>query len=63
MPRSRIRWPSETPAGIRTCMVRELRARPLPLQTSQGVSAIRPRPLQSAQGSVSEKPPPLPRDT
>ncbi len=63
MPRSRIRWLSETPGGIRTCMVREDLARPLPLQTSQGVSAIRPRPLQSAQGSVSEKPPPLPRET
>ena len=44
-------------------MVRELFARPLPWQISQGFSAIRPRPLQSTHGSVSEKPPPPPRET
>src|SRR6185312_16284723 len=55
--------PSETPAGMRTCIVRALVARPLPLQTSQGSWAMRPRPLQSTHGSVSEKPPPLPRET
>jgi hypothetical protein len=44
-------------------MVRELVARPEPLQVSQGSWAMSPRPLQSTQGSVSEKPPPPPRDT
>src|SRR5690606_4169762 len=38
LPRSRIRCPSLTPAGMRTCIVREDLARPLPLQTSHGVS-------------------------
>src|SRR5690606_1185580 len=63
LPRSRMRCPSLTPAGMRTCMVREDLARPLPLQTSQACSAISPRPLQSGHGSVREKPPPLPRAT
>src|SRR5690606_5050819 len=63
LPRSRMRCPSLTPAGMRTCMVREDLARPLPLQTSQACSAISPRPLQSGHGSVSEKPPPEPRAT
>src|SRR5690348_16064677 len=48
---------------MRTCIVRDDLARPLPLHARQGCSAIRPRPLQSGQGSVSEKPPPEPRAT
>src|SRR5690606_29951500 len=63
LPRSRMRCPSSTPAGTRTCIVRELVARPLPRQTGQGSWAISPRPRQSTQGSVSEKPPPPPRLT
>lgn len=54
----RIFWPSVTPAGIRTCMVCRLWVRPLPWQTSHGLSTIRPRPRHSRQGSVTWKTPP-----
>src|SRR5262249_44881642 len=63
LPRSLMRCPSLTPAGMRTWMERDDFARPLPLQTAQGSWAISPRPLQSTHGSVSEKPPPVPRET
>ena len=52
MPGILIRWPSATPAGIRVWMVRELIARPLPMQSGQGSSTTRPRPWHSWHGSV-----------
>lgn len=53
-PASRIRWPSSTPAGMRTLMVRVRVATPVPLHSSQGFSMIDPLPRQSVHGS--EKP-------
>ena len=38
LPRSRIRWPSLTPAGIRAWIVRADRPRPLPWQVGHGSS-------------------------
>src|ERR1700733_7614530 len=46
-----IRWPSATPAGMRVWMVRELIARPLPVQAGQGSSTTMPRPWHSLHGS------------
>src|ERR1700761_8328610 len=57
LPGSRMRCPSATPAGIRAWMVRELIARPLPLQDGHGSSTTRPRPRQVLQGSDTPTPP------
>ena len=58
LPLSLMRWPSFTPAGIRTCIVLAERPRPDPSQSGQGVSTIRPRPRHSVQGSLSWNTPP-----
>src|SRR5579875_377628 len=62
LPRSLIRWPSATPAGMRAWMVRVLGARPLPLQDAHGSSTTRPRPRQVRHGSETEKLPMLRSD-
>ena len=51
LPRSRIRCPSDTPAGMRAWIVRLLIARPLPEHAGQGSSTTRPRPRHSRHGS------------
>src|SRR5699024_12514560 len=56
---SRIRCPSLTPAGIRTCIVWLEAARPDPLQYGHGSSTTRPRPRQLLHGSVIANTPPV----
>src|SRR6202008_5052813 len=56
-PANRIRWPSSTPGGIRTLMVRVRVVTPVPLHSSQGFSMIEPLPRQSVQGSEKPKAP------
>src|SRR5919107_1626370 len=51
LPASRIRWPSLTPAGIRTVMVRVWLVTPLPAQVGQGSSTTWPVPRQLRHGS------------
>src|SRR5580698_11165484 len=51
LPLSLIRCPSATPAGMRTWMVLELIARPLPWQSGHGSSTTSPRPWHSWHGS------------
>src|SRR5215212_4998251 len=57
-PLRRIRCPSVTPAGIRTCMVLVDLPRPEPWQTGHGSSTTIPRPRHSRHGSVTAKTPP-----
>ena len=58
LPFSRMRCPSSTPAGMRTCIVFADFPRPEPPQSGQGSSTMRPRPRQSSHGSLSWKTPP-----
>ncbi len=57
-----MRWPSRTPAGMRTLIVRVFCPRPEPLQDGQGSSTTRPRPRHSRHGSAIPNRPAL-RDT
>ena len=56
-PLTRMRWPSSTPAGIRTLTERTLCSVPVPWQTGHGVSNSVPRPMQSGQTVLREKRP------
>ena len=63
LPRSRIRCPSFTPAGMRAWMVRAEEPRPLPWQVGHGSSYTSWRPWQVGHVSLSEKAPPTPDTT
>src|ERR1700760_2101903 len=56
-PASLIRWPSSTPGGIRTLIVRVRVVTPVPLHSSQGCSMIDPLPRHSVHGSEKPKAP------
>ena len=52
-----MRWPSSTPAGMRTLTERTLCSVPVPWHTGQGVSNSVPRPMQSGQTVLRENRP------
>ena len=56
-PLTRMRWPSSTPAGMRTLTERTFCSVPVPWQTGHGVSKSVPRPTQSGQTVLSENRP------
>ena len=58
LPRSRIRWPSLTPAGMRAEMVRFDMPRPEPWQVGHGSSTTSPRPRHVGQVSFMVNAPP-----
>src|SRR5436305_14117295 len=52
-----MRWPSSTPAGMRTLTCRGRRSTPLPLHVGHGDSTIVPRPLHRGQARLKENGP------
>src|SRR4029079_6438504 len=56
-PANRIRWPSSTPGGIRTLIVRVRVVTPEPLHSSHGCSMTDPLPRHSVQGSENPNAP------
>src|SRR4029078_5763689 len=56
-PANRIRWPSSTPGGIRTLMVRVRVVPPVPWHSSHGCSMIEPLPRHSVHGSENPNAP------
>src|SRR5699024_473038 len=48
-----MRWPSETPAGTLTLIVRVRSVTPLPAQSGHGSSILEPVPPQSGHGSAN----------
>lgn len=56
-PFSRMRWPSSTPAGMRTFTSRLRRTAPDPEHWVQGSVTIEPRPPQATHGDENEKNP------
>ena len=60
-PATRMREPSSTPAGMRTCKVRSRRTWPLPRHCAQGSSTSLPKPPQRGQVRSIEKKPWLAR--
>ncbi len=56
-PLSRMRWPSETPAGMRTLTSRGRRSMPEPRHVEQGSVMTEPEPPHAGQGVENENMP------
>ncbi len=56
-PRSRMRWPSATPAGMRACTSRGRCSTPVPRHVTQGSVMMMPDPPQPRQGVWNENKP------